>query len=157
MKKSALVPLHTVRAGGRLGSRLFLRARPAEAVGWRCRGLGTAFHTQCQLVWTRGPKGAQEQLPDGSKRHRVLNGHCPVGRLAWQNAAICLPAPTNPLHSPDTHIQTIFPRNPQSRKASAFGLTPGMKPGLSGALLYAQESENRSCCQFLYALLFLFL
>lgn len=102
-------------------------------------------------------QGTQEQLPDGSRRHSILNGHCPVARLVRQNAAICLPAPTNPLRSPDTHKQTLFPSNLQSRKASASGMTPGMKPGLSGVLLDAQESENRSGCQFIYALLFLFL
>lgn len=123
------------------GWRVGLPSSPCPSAAWRRQRDGGAdgsaqlSHAPCRPVWTGGPGGTQEQLPDGSQRRRLLNGHRPVGRLVWQNAAICLPAPTNPLRSPYTHIQTLFPGKPQGRKASAFELGLLMKPGLSGVLL----------------------
>lgn len=95
-----------------------------EAAGRRCEGSARLSHAPPRLVRTGGPEGTQDQLPDGSERCGLLHGHRPVGRSVWQNAAICLPALTNPLRSPDTHIQTLFPSSPQGRKASVFGLAP---------------------------------
>lgn len=122
------------------------------------RGLGAALPRSASAGADGRDRGHQEQLPDGSERRQLLRGHRPVGRSVWQNAAICLPALTNPLHSPDTHIQTLFPSSPQGRKASVFGLAPLMKSGIAGVLLYTQESENRLTCRHsIYTLLFPYL
>lgn len=120
--------------------------------GGHAEGHAQLCHAQCWLVWTRGPQGTQQQLPDGSEW--LLNGHSPVGRLVWQSATICLPAPTNPLHSPDTHTQTLFTSNTQGRKASVFGLASLRKPGLSGVLLCAQEFEEISLLSLFFTVIF---
>lgn len=81
------------------------RAQP----GGRAEGPAQLCRAQRWLVWTRGPQGTQQRLTDGSER--LLNGHGPVGRLVRQNAAVGLPAQTNPLRSPDTRTQTLFTSN----------------------------------------------
>lgn len=72
------------------------------------------------LGWIRVPKGSQDRSR-WVQATKAPQWTLPCWEMSVAEAAICLPAPANPLLSPDTHTQTLVPSSLQSRKTSAFG------------------------------------
>lgn len=113
---------------------------------WRFQGLGSAG-------WIRVPKGSQDRSR-WVQATKAPQWTLPCWEMSVAEAAKCLPAPANPLLSPATHTQTLIPT--ACRAGKHLPLDGSWSQTWSPWGL-AVCTGVWNCCQFIYAVHFLFL
>lgn len=86
------------------------------------------FHARCWLACTRVPRAPRPSCQMDPCGVGSLMAAAPLGDQCVRIPSYASLPSTNPLRSPDTFMQTLFPNNPQGSRATAFRLAPLMKP-----------------------------